>query len=78
MSTLTITLSGPASSGKSTVGRTLAKVLKEAGHFVFYTDEEVRVDIDALPTLHTLCVNLDQHGTPRRGPYQIVIDTEET
>lgn len=77
MSTLTITLSGPASCGKSMVGRVLAKLLKDAGHFVFFTDDEVRVDIDALPALHTLCCNIDQHGQPYLVPYQIVINTEE-
>jgi uridine kinase len=75
MSTLTVTISGPAASGKSTVGRALAKALKEAGHFVFFTDDEVRVDIDALPDLRSLVKAVDpQHLVP----YQIIIDTEET
>lgn len=74
MSTLTITLSGPACSGKSTVGRALAKSLKEAGHFVFFTDDGVLVDIDDLPDLGSLVKAV---GSQHLVPYQISIDTQE-
>lgn len=78
MSTLKITLSGPAACGKSVVAKALAKLLKEAGHSVIFLDEYRRIDIDDLPELEVLVRALDLYGKPRLRPFDVVMHTEET